>query len=87
MALDMAEVEGQVACLGRQRAELIDLSQRLSACRYVLDTGWPSRESAGLRQTLPVLSRRCSRLEERLAALQRDVLRAAAELQAEEAEE
>ena len=87
MALDMAEVEGQVACLGRRRAELTALPRRLSACRQVLDTGWPSRESAGLRQTLTVLSRRCIRLEERLAALQRDVLRAAVELQAEEAEE
>ena len=87
MALDMAEVEGQVACLGRQRAELIDLSRRLSACRQVLDTGWPSRESAGLPQTLTAPSKPSIRPEERLAAPQREVLRAAHQHQAEEAEE
>lgn len=86
MALDMAAVERQIARLGRERAELVSLSRRLSACREVLDAGWPSRESAVLRQGLTALSERCGRLEDHLTLLQRDILRAAAEIQAEEAE-
>ena len=84
MSLDMAAVERQIVQLGRQRAELSGLSRRLAACRQDLEGAWPSRESEGLRRGLTALSERCGALEDQLAVLQREILWAAAELQAEE---
>ena len=86
MALDTIALQRQTTILAEQIEDLHAVRRELISYRKKLNAAWKGEEMTYLNRVIDDLTNRCSKLEQRLESLEKDISTAAQEILTEEAE-